>query len=120
MPDDNAISISDIEAARAAMTGGNWIVDSDRNDQANIFAENLPDGCPTDWIAILPHQCVKSIEANQASNAIGICALHAASPTLLAVAKAAMAWRNARTVPGIAAEREAAHALIEALSKVMP
>lgn len=34
---------------------------------------------------------------------------------LVAIARAALAWRTARTVPGIAAEREAAHALIAAI-----
>lgn len=84
---DDTTSISELEAARNAMTGGDWEVDYDRNDQANIYAR----GQPTDWIALLPHQCIRSIEEEQKLNAAGICALHAASPALIAITKAALA-----------------------------
>lgn len=99
---DDTISISELETARAAMTGGDWGVDFDPNDQANIYAR----GQPTDWIALLPHQCVKSIEEEQKLNAAGICALHAASPALIAVVKTALAHEQARVTFEMSAEND--------------
>lgn len=50
----------------------------------------------------------------------GRIALRNAAPVLLEIAAAALAWKATRMVPGIAAEREAAHVLIAALGKVLP
>ena len=80
------ISISELEAVRAAMTRGEYAIEHDRNAQANIYTA---DG---QWIAILPHQCVRSIELEQNDNAIGIVAEHNAMPVLLSIVKAALAY----------------------------
>jgi hypothetical protein len=59
-------------------TPGPWRVEFDHNEQANIHAEN-----EEMWIALLPHQCVTSIEETQKLNAH----LIAAAPDLLEACK---------------------------------
>lgn len=81
------ISLSDLKAKRAAMTQGEWRLELDRNDQQNIHTDNL-------WIALLPHQCLASIEQEQERNATGIVATHNAADVLIAVCEAALVWRG--------------------------
>lgn len=48
-----------------------WEVEHDRNDQPNIYAVDLHAG-DRYWVAILPHQCVKSIEDEQNATAVAL------------------------------------------------
>lgn len=65
-------------------TPGPWSVEPDGNDQMNIYGPNRDT-----WIALLPHQCIASIEKEQIANA----KLIAAAP-VLADALAAMIARH--------------------------
>lgn len=78
------VSIRDLKAKRAAMTQGEWRLQLDRNDQQNIHTDSL-------WIALLPHQCLTSIEREQERNATGIVATHNAADVLIEIAEAALA-----------------------------
>lgn len=51
-----------------AMTKRPCRIELDRNDQHNIHAGDL-------WVALLPHQCVTSIEREQERNASAVAAL---------------------------------------------
>lgn len=57
---------------------GRWYAALDRNGQQNIY-----DGDADHWVALLPHQCVASIEREQESRAALIVAAVNALPTLL-------------------------------------
>lgn len=60
-----------------AATHGEWRIDHDRNDQPNIYAAD-------EWIAILPHQCVTSIEEQRNRDAAFIAASRSLVPALIA------------------------------------
>lgn len=62
----------------AAHTPGPWRIEPNHNEELCIFAES-----EEFWIALLPHQCLGSIEAKQKINA----RLIAAAPELLAALK---------------------------------
>lgn len=85
-----------IALARKA-TPGPYRVDLDRNDQCNIYA-----GLGTDnWVALLPHQCVRSIKKQAAANAAYLAAL---SPeVVIALAEVAEAAKEMKET--IAANR---------------
>lgn len=53
-------------------TPGRWEIRKNKNDELEIWAEGF-------WIAILPHQCLRSVEDQQKVNA----RLVAAAPDLL-------------------------------------
>ncbi len=69
------IDIDNLEALAMAATPGPWETDLDRNEQQNVYAA----GDWRHWIAVLPHQCVKSIEEEQERNAAFIAAVHPGS-----------------------------------------
>ena len=72
-----------LDLARAALadrnrgTPGPWFAQLDRNDQ-----ECLYDKSGDFWVALLPHQCVRSIELKQAENAAIIAAARTREPLL--------------------------------------
>lgn len=108
------INISELEALRAKMTGGDWEIDEDSNDQLNIYARNQDTA--TDWIALFPHQCLKSIEEQQQRNADGWLAEHNAIPALIALARADMALQAAEAESCAAYEAwkvHRAHGMVE-------
>lgn len=55
----------------ARMPVAPWTIEHDRNDQPNIYART--EGDRDQWVAILPHQCLRSIEEEQNINASAIC-----------------------------------------------
>lgn len=57
---------------------GPWELELDRNDQQNVYAADRT------WIALLPHQCVRSIEEERERDAEFIAAARAAVPALIA------------------------------------
>lgn len=57
-------SANDVLVRAQAATPGPYTIQKDHNDQLNLYADN-----GNKWIALLPHQCVKSIEREQAKNA---------------------------------------------------
>jgi hypothetical protein len=71
------------EATPAQHDGGDWFVDLDRNDQPNILAGNHGH-----WVALLPHQCVQSLEVLANARASYIVATHNALPGLIAELRA--------------------------------
>lgn len=66
----------------SAHTPGPWVIDPDKNDQLCVY------GSGGFWIALLPHQCLGSIEEQQKINA----SLIAAAPELLDALKLAQRW----------------------------
>lgn len=62
----------------SAFTPGPWWLDTDKNDQLNVF------GASDEWIALLPHCCVGTWEEQQKANA----RLIAAAPDLYEALKA--------------------------------
>jgi hypothetical protein len=106
VPDDR-LSIAGLQEQHAAMTGGCWEVDVERDQQANIFAGEQ-------WIAILPHRSVRGNEANHVLDAAGICALQTAAALLLEIAAAALA---VEAQDGLR-DSKAVYALRAALAKV--
>lgn len=82
------VDIDELERMHAAATpaqhdGGDWFVDLDRNDQPNILAGNHDH-----WVALLPHQCVRSLEVLANVRASYIAAMHNAMPSIIAELKA--------------------------------
>lgn len=104
-------SITELQEQSAAMTSGQWEVDIDGNDQANIYSGDQ-------WIAILPNRSITANEANHALDAAGICALHAATSVLLEIAAAALEYRKTMTHAESFTSR--CEALDQALAKVRP
>lgn len=67
-----------------------------------------------------PNSTIFPVRCNRLEDTKNVCALRNAAPVLLEIAAAALLWAETRKVPGIAAEREAAYALIAALAKAAP
>ncbi len=65
-------------------TKGPWTIDHDRSGQANLYADGH-------WIALLPHQCLRSLEVQMNNDAHLIVAAINALPSLLAVVEAVRA-----------------------------
>jgi hypothetical protein len=63
------IDLDKLEAIARAATPGRRYLEQDRNDQWNVYAE-VPGGSDREWLAILPHQCVVSIEEERARDAM--------------------------------------------------
>ena len=72
----------------SAHTPGPWAIEPDDNEQLNIYAEER-----AFWVALLPHQCVRSIEEQQKINA----RLIAAAPDLLAALRDAEVLIDSRS-----------------------
>lgn len=64
-------------------TGGDWAVSKDINDQCVIYSGD-------EWIALLPHQCVTSIERQREKDAVFIATCSPAAVLKLLDALAAM------------------------------
>lgn len=79
--------IDELDRLHAAATAGEWAATHDRNAQPNLYARD-PDGFEH-WIAILPHQCLASLEALANANTAAIVALHNAWPEVSARLRAA-------------------------------
>lgn len=85
--------IDALERLLGEATAGEWFVDHDRNLQPNVYA-----GDRDHWVALLPHQCLASLEVQANTNARAIAALHNAAPALLALARDGLAMRRARAM----------------------
>lgn len=82
-------TIDELDRLHANATAGEWTAAPDRNAQPNLYARDT-DGFEH-WIAILPHQCLASLEALANANAASIAALHNAWPEVSARLRAAEA-----------------------------
>jgi hypothetical protein len=76
-----------LAALDAARTPGPLVLRTDRNEQWNIYASDNDD----EWIALLPHQCVRSIAEQRGHDARAIAAALNALPALLAEVRASRA-----------------------------
>lgn len=74
-----------VEALCNAATVGPWSIEYDGNEQANIYSGH-------EWIAILPHQCVLSIEEQRAKDAGFIAASRTLVLQLIAELREARAY----------------------------
>lgn len=102
------------EATPAQHDGGDWFVDLDRNDQPNILAGNHDH-----WVALLPHQCVTSLEVLANARAEYIAATHNALPALIAeVRELRSVAQAAEAAVDMVDEEEPRDALRRALAKV--
>jgi hypothetical protein len=81
--------IEELRALLAKETTEEWQVEYDKNDQANIYGASNDD-----WIALLPHQCVTSIEKKMQNRAALIVAMQNALPNLLDVVEKAEDMRG--------------------------
>ena len=77
--------LDQLDALNRARTPGPFAIAHDRHGQANIYGG--PDG--EEWIALLPHQCLASLEAAREADARAIVAALNALPALLAEVRAA-------------------------------
>lgn len=71
-----AEQLTEVRALCEAATDGPWTIEPDRNDQQNIYSND-------EWIALLPHQCVSSIEQQRVKDAAFIAASRSLVPALL-------------------------------------
>lgn len=75
------MKVACLQALVSEMTARPWTLELDRNDQQNIYSNG-------EWIALLPHQCVASIEEDQRHNAAGLLALANHADVLIELAAA--------------------------------
>lgn len=65
-----------LRAMADAATPGEWSTRLDRHEQENVYSGDA-------WIALLPHQCITSIERQSRADAAFIAAARTAIPALL-------------------------------------
>lgn len=70
------LDLKHLRALAEAATPGPWELRSDRNEQKNVYSGDK-------WIAVLPHQCVASIEEQRGQDAAFVAAARTAVPELL-------------------------------------
>jgi hypothetical protein len=83
------MNLDELDRLHAAATAGEWVVSHDRNAQPNLYSRDA-DGFEH-WLAILPHQCLVSLEVLANANAASIVAMHNAWPAISARLRAAEA-----------------------------
>jgi len=81
------MTLDELDRLHAAATAGEWVVSHDRNAQPNLYSRDA-DGFEH-WLAILPHQCLVSLEVLANANAASIVAMHNAWPAISARIRAA-------------------------------